>query len=224
MFDRSLCVIVARANEFVSSTLQGGIPRMDTRTIDLGIRGERVSPGDHIAYFWQSEEQFSEGVGFLETGLRSRDHCVLFGYEEANEKVCEILRERGHDVDALKAKGRLTLLTGDSDGDLMLSNIGATFTKALSRGAKLIRLLGNIGWGRANWPQEKDILAFESKVTGAAKLFPSVILCMYDVVALPGSVVVHGAYETHPLTFCRNVLRENPYYVEYNEFITGLTT
>lgn len=195
---------------------------MDTRTIDLGIRDEKVSSGDHIAYFWQSEKEFSEGVGFLETGLRGDDHCVLFGYEEANEKVCRVLIGRGHDVDALIAEGRLTLLVGDADGDLMLANIGTTFTGALSRGAKLIRLLGNIGWGRANWPQEKDILAFESKVTGAAKAFPSVIVCMYDVDALPGSVVVHGAYETHPLTFCRNVLRENPYYVEYAEFMADL--
>jgi MEDS: MEthanogen/methylotroph, DcmR Sensory domain len=195
---------------------------IDMRVIDLGIRGERVSTGDHVAYFWESEAEFNEGVRFLETGLRGEDHCVIFGYEEANEKVCGVLRGHGFDVGALTAAGRLTQLGGESDGDLMLASIGASFAAALGRGAKLIRLLGNIGWGRPNWPHEKDILEFEAKVTGAAKAFPSVILCMYDVDSLPGSVVVHGAYETHPLTFCRNMLRENPYYVEFNEFAAGL--
>ena len=65
-------------------------------------------------------------------------------------------------------------------------------------------------------------VAGDAKVTGAAKLFPSVIVCMYDVNRLPGNVIVHGAYETHPLTFCRNVIRENPYYVGFEEFIASL--
>lgn len=195
---------------------------MPVRKIDLGIRDEKLSSGDHVAYFWQTKEEFAEGVNFLEIGLRGEDHCVLFGYEEANEKVCGILQMHGFDVDALVAAGRLTLLSGDPDGDLMLANIGTTFAAALDRGAELIRLLGNIGWGRANWPNEKDILAFEAKVTGAAKAFPSVIVCMYDVNSLSGNIIVHGAYETHPLTFCRNVMRENPYYVAFDDFISSL--
>jgi hypothetical protein len=195
---------------------------IDKRDIELGIRDEKLSLGDHVAYFWETEEAFAEGVSFLEIGLRGEDHGVIFGYEEANEKVCGVLRWRGLEVDALIAAGRLEVLCGEAECDLMLANIGSTFAAALERGAKLIRLLGNIGWGHAGWPNEADILAFEAKVTGAAKAFPSVIVCMYDVKNLPGSIIVHGAYETHPLTFCRNVLRENPYYVEFNEFISSL--
>jgi hypothetical protein len=197
---------------------------VSNKEIDLGINGERLSPGDHVAYFWQTEQEFSDGVKFLEVGLRGQDHCVIFGHEEANEKVCGVLDGHGFNVDSLRAAGRLTVLGGEADADLMLSNIGASFSAALERGAKLIRLLGNIGWGRENWPSEKDILAFEAKVTGAAKLFPSVIVCMYDVNNLPGNVIVHGAYETHPLTFCRNLIRENPYYVGFEEFMASLTS
>ena len=104
----------------------------------------------------------------------------------------------------------------------MLSNIGDTFAKAVKSGAKLIRLLGNIGWGKEGWPTEDDILEFEARVTGAAKAFPCVVVCMYDVKALSGRVMVHGAFETHPLTFCRNVIRQNTHYVEAEQFISGL--
>jgi hypothetical protein len=100
----------------------------------------------------------------------------------------------------------------------MLSSIGACFQRAVDSGCTLIRLLGNIGWGHPDWPGQDDILAFEAKVTGAAKAFPCVVVCMYDVEALPGKVMVHGAFETHPLTFCGNLLRQNPYYVGVHEF------
>jgi len=185
---------------------------MKTGTIELGIRDEKVNPCDHIALLWESPEEFAEGVGFLEMGLRGTDHCVIFGHEEANQKINEILTEHGFDIDALQAAGRLTVLGGRDAGDLMLAEIGGVFEAAVSRGAPLIRLLGNIGWGRPDWPGEPDILAFEAKVTGAAKSFPCVITCMYDVRTLPSRVVIHGAFETHPLTICGNVLRENPLY------------
>jgi hypothetical protein len=34
--------------------------------------------------------------------------------------------------------------------------------------------------------------------------------------------MVHGADETHPLTFCGNVLRENPFYVGVDEYLERL--
>jgi hypothetical protein len=36
---------------------------------------------------------------------------------------------------------------------------------------------------------------------------------MYDVGAVSGRVILHGAFETYPLTFFRNVVRENDQYV-----------
>jgi len=104
----------------------------------------------------------------------------------------------------------------------MLGRIGDQFQAAMASGSKCIRLLGNIGWAKPGWPDDLDILAFEAKVTGAAKQFPCVVMCMYDVAHLSGTVMVHGAYETHPLTFCGNVLRENPHYVQVDHFLTQL--
>lgn len=191
-------------------------------TIDLGIRGEKVRPGDHIAYFWEDEADFLRGVDFLALGLRGNDYGVIFGHEFANEKVVAALGAKGVDVATLLASKRLTVLGGLPVGDDMLAGIGAVFQKAMDDGCTLIRLLGNIGWGKPGWPSEADILAFEAKVTGAARAFPCVVVCMYDVKSLPGQVMVHGAFETHPLTICGNLLRENPYYIEADDFLASL--
>jgi hypothetical protein len=192
--------------------------------IDLGLRNEKVKLGDHIAYFWENDRQFEEAVGFLLVGIRKGDHAVVFGHDEANKKVVDLLRRRGLDPDHLLTSDRLTVVTGGPSGDRMLGNIGETFQGAVERGSRCIRLLGNIGWSKPGWPDDLDILAFEAKVTAAAKQFPCVVMCMYDVASLSGSIMVHGAYETHPLTFCGNVLRENPFYVGVDEYLESLKT
>lgn len=191
-------------------------------SIELGIYGERVSPGDHIALLWEKPQEFEGAVGFLELALRGQEHGVIFGHREANERVVQILTSRGYDVGALELQGKLTILSGVPDGDALLGSVEATFQRAMDNGATLIRLLGNIGWGREHWPIEEEILAFEAKVTSAAKAFPCVVLCLYDVRSLSGRIIVHGAYETHPLTICGNLLRENPYHVPLEQFLANL--
>ena len=191
-------------------------------TVELGLRGERVKLGDHIAYFWEKEREFDEAVKFLILGIRQGEHAVVFGHDEANQKVLGILRRNGLDTDHLQTANRLSVIGGGPSGERMLGGIGEKFQQAVAGGAACIRLLGNIGWSKPGWPDDLDILAFEAKVTGAAKQFPCVVMCMYDVAHLSGTVMVHGAYETHPLTFCGNVLRENPHYVEVGQYLVQL--
>lgn len=192
------------------------------KSLDLGIKSLRCAVGDHIAYFWETEEQFLAAMGFLELGLGGGEHAVVFGHDDANRAVLRALEDRGQPVADLRREGRLSVLGGESDGDMLLSRIGATFQKALDEGAGLIRLLGNIGWGKPDWPDEREILRFEAKVTGAAATFPCVVVCMYDVNSLTGSALLHGAMGTHPLTIYHNVVRENPMCMDVDEFIGRL--
>lgn len=191
-------------------------------TILLGIGEQLASPGDHIAYFWQNEAEFEAAVGFLEAGLQANDHCVVFGYEQANMKVLDILARRAFNVEKLISTGRISVLEGSSTGEAMLARIGADFRRALDGGASTIRLLGNIGWGRAGWPADNSILEFEARVTSAARKFPCIIMCMYDIASLPGRLVLRGAFQTHPLTVCDERLRSNTQYVEEEKFISRL--
>jgi DcmR-like sensory protein len=190
--------------------------------IDLGINDERLAVSDHVAYFWETDDEFERAVGFLETGLQGKDHCVIFGHRKANQKICAILKSHGFDHIELRRIGRLSILNGRHSGEEMLTEIGDTFQRARASGAPLIRLLGNIGWGHADWPEENEILEFEARVTAACRDFRCAVVCMYDVRKLSGRIMVRGAYETHPLTFCGNVLRENPHHVPIEDFLRDL--
>ncbi len=193
-----------------------------TRDVPLGIQEEMAAEGDHIAFLWETEEEFTEAVGFLEMGLDEGDNCVVFGHDQANRRVLQILREKGRDTDALQEEGRLSVVAGAPEPDALLKKIGGVFQDAVDGGAPLVRLLGNIGWSREGWPDEHGCLVFEAEVTGAARSFPSVVVCMYDVKGLSGEVVLHGAFETHPLTFHGNLLRENPCFTPMDEFLERL--
>jgi PAS domain S-box-containing protein len=190
--------------------------------VEFGIGEGKVPETAHIAYFWETEKEFADGVRFLEAGLRGLDQCVIFGHEEANQAVCNILQNHGFDVKDLLAQQRLTMLGGNPSGEKILEMIRAALQQALARGTPLIRLLGNIGWGKPGWPGDYDLLAFEAKVTAAAKEFPCVVLCMYDVAALPGLVIRRGAYGTHPLIERDGSLQENPEYIPADVFLKHL--
>jgi hypothetical protein len=188
-----------------------------SQAVELGIRNQKVRLCDHIAYFWETDEEFSEAVGFLEIGLRSGDFCVLFGHPEANERVLTLLAKRGFSHAAVH--DRLAVLGGKRVPDEMLADIGNTFNEAVGRGARLIRLLGNIGWSHPDWPSEREILQFEAQVTEACRSFPSVIVCMYDVRSLSGRIVVRGGLQTHPLTMCGGGIETNPHFVPASQYM-----
>lgn len=195
---------------------------MKAPSVPLGFIENSATPGDHIAYFWETDEEFCRGVMFLDAGLRAGEACVVFGHTAANDRVVSELTRLGHNVAELAQRSRLSLLSGKANGGEMLGEIGATFTAMLRSGATLIRLLGNIGWGREGWPIDDEILQFEAEVTTAAKSFPCVVVCMYNVGSVSGRVMLRGAFETHPITCCGGVVQQNPHYVPLPEYLNRI--
>jgi len=199
----------------LNAHLQSGVPAL-ARPADmpLGITSDRVPLGSHLIYFWETEEQFSSGVKFLELGFSSGEHCVLFGHDEANERALGLLRAKGYNVEGAIRSGTLTVLRRESSASATLGRIEAAFAAALRDGAHVIRYLGNLGMGSAPLPGKgaDDVLALEQGATALAHRYPCVIVCMYDVNTVSGRLVLNGGFGQHPLAVCQGALRENPYY------------
>ncbi len=180
--------------------------------IPLGITPERVPLGSHLVYFWENDEEFARAVRFLEVGLKAGDFCFVHGHTEANLRVLEILRERGFDTDRLIAEGRVSVFPRDTDAKTTLENMKSGMDAALRHGAKAIRVLGNLGVGREPLPAgEDDVLELEARGTGVIAHLPVVLICMYDVRALPGRLVLKGGIQSHPMTCSTEGIRENPH-------------
>ena len=197
------------------------VSRKVSPKIPLGITNDEIALGSHLIYFWQSAEEFVHGVRFLELGLMGEDHCVVFGHDEATERVFGILQAKGFDTKSLTQQRRVTLLRREAPAGTTLSDIEDVFKAAVRAGAPAIRYLGNLGFGEAPLPGNglEDVLELEARVTSLTKRFPAVVVCMYDVNTLPGRLILKGGFQTHPLAVCCDHLIHNPYYIQEAEFL-----
>lgn len=192
------------------------------RSVPLGIAGELVAPGDHIGYFWESEDEFDAAAGFLAAGVERDEVCVLLGHDAANGRVLAGLERRGLAADKLRQRDRLHTVSGQQPGDALLGEIGDRIRTAVDGGVPMVRVLGNLGWEHPGWPAEGDILRLEARVTDAVRNLPSVVMCAYDVRGLSGRSLLLGGLECHPLTLRRAALRHNEHHVPAAQFLEAL--
>jgi MEDS: MEthanogen/methylotroph, DcmR Sensory domain len=192
--------------------------------IALGITDDEVPLGSHLIHFWHTNDEFERGVRFLKLGVEDESqYCVLFGHDEANDRVLQILRKTGLDLDRVIQEGRLVILRRESSAGATLASIDAAFSRAVGKGAIAIRYLGNLGTGQAPLPGRgaDEVVELENGATALADRYPCVIVCMYDINTVSGRLVLDGGFGTHPLAVCRGAVRHNPYYATDNKSIAA---
>ena len=188
--------------------------------IPLGITDDQVAIGSHLIHFWQSNEEFERGVRFLELGIENESHyCVLFGHDEANQQVLEILRKKYPELDRVILEGRLVILRREGSASDTLARIEAAFAAAVGKGATVIRYLGNLGMGRAPLPGRgaDDVIELENRATLLGRRYPCVIVCLYDVSAVSGRLVLNAGFGRHDFVVWGSVIKENAYFTPYDE-------
>ena len=188
--------------------------------IALGITGDQVALGSHLIHFWQNEEEFEHGVRFLELGINNEsEHCVLFGHDEANQRVLEVLRKKYPELDRVIQEARLVILRREVSAPETLANIEAAFAAAVSKGATAIRYLGNLGVGQAPLPGKgaDEVVELENGATLLGHRYPCVIVCMYDINTVSGRLVLNAGFGTHPLVVRGHALRQNAYFAPRDE-------
>jgi hypothetical protein len=187
--------------------------------IALGITNDEVALGSHLIHFWQNEEEFERGVRFLELGIENESqYCVLFGHDEANQRVLTILRKKYPELDRVIREGRLVILRREDSASETLAKIEAAFAAAVRKGAPAIRYLGNLGMGQAPLPGRgaDEVIELENGATLLGRRYPCVIVCMYDVNTVSGRLLLNAGFGTHDLAVW-GTLKENAYSVPYEE-------
>lgn len=190
--------------------------------VPLGLAGGLVAPGDHLAYFWESEAEFMATAGFVAAGATRGETTVVLGDDETHERVVAAIRDAGLDAEGLRREDRLRFVAGQGSADALLAEIGEQIRSAVDRGAPLVRILGNLGWGRSASPGDRDLLRLEAQVTDVVHRLPVVLACCYDVRHIPGSILMLGGLECHPQVCRRNVLRPNDLYLRAERFLPTL--
>jgi hypothetical protein len=181
-----------------------------------------VAPGDHLAYFWETDGEFDQAAGFIAAGIGKRETCLLLGHEEANTRLRGTLERAGLGTTSLGRKGLLHFLSPEAaSGQALLQELGDRIKAAVDGGHPLVRILGNLGWGRPGWPVDSELIRLEAQVTAAVHNLPAVVLCAYDARRTPGLPLLLAGLECHPWTVRRGVVRQNEHYVPGEEFLSG---
>lgn len=189
--------------------------------VELGISDDAVFAGDHIAFFYETDEEFQRAFGFLDVGLRGSDHALIFGIPEDIERMLAAVRALGWDTDELMAGGRLSVLQPAATCEETVERVSRHFEQVLGSGASFIRFIGNAAVGRDGWPAEEEFYKLEATVSEATLSLPCVAICMFDLRAQSAQTVMKAAFEGHPVTLHRNCIRENPFYVPRAEAVAG---
>jgi signal transduction histidine kinase len=161
-------------------------------------------------------------AGFLEAGLRDRDHSLVIGSPDTVGQILGLLGERGFDVEALRASGRLTLLGGARTADAMLAAFATAIERAVGAGAPLIRVLGVPAWGDAAWPDDESLVAVEASWSALARRYQVVVVCGYDVRSLPGTTLERAGVGTHPLVLTAGRLIDSAQSIPASVFVAAL--
>ena len=169
--------------------------------------------GDHLALFYDTEEEFTNALGFIETGLKGTDHCILFGISSDTERMLRVLNTRKWKVETLMRDGRLSVLRPEGSCEATVASVSRHFEQVLGKGATFIRFLGNAAVGREGWPAEEEFYKLEATVSAATLELPCVAICMFDLRTQSAQTILKAAFEGHPVTIHRNCIRENPLYV-----------
>lgn len=187
--------------------------RKSRPAVPLGIKGEDVVAGDHLALFYDTDEEFANALGFIETGLKGTDHCILFGIPADTERMRRVLHQRGWHVDRLVRERRLSELRPEVTCEATVAAVSRHFDQVFGTGATFIRFLGNAAVGREGWPTEEEFYKLEATVSAATLNLPCVAICMFDLRTQSAQTILKAAFEGHPITIHRNCIRENPLYV-----------
>ena len=124
--------------------------------IPSGITNDEVDLGSHLIYFWQSEEEFAHGVRFLEPGLLGEDHCVVFGHDEATDRVFRLLQAKGFDTESLTQQHRITLLRREAPAGTTLSDIEDVVQGCDTGGSAGHPVPGKSGLRRGSFAWQRD--------------------------------------------------------------------
>jgi len=167
------------------------------RAINVG--GALVPIPGHLATFHSTDAGgLRLSLPFLAEGLRSGQPCFLVAHESVLQRYLDALAQQaGVDLEAAIDGGQFTIIRLQGTAPEAIDRWEQLFASALSTGATVIRLVGEMAAARTMFTSEEEMLRYEEMFDLMFRRYPGVYLCQYDVRAFGGSSLLR-ALKSHP--------------------------
>ena len=194
-----------------------------------GLARSRLNYRCHVcAFFHSREDEYKILIPFVKEGLDAGDKAVQIIAADRRAEQIRRLTETGVDALAAEQRGQLVVRTwedsvlrgGRFDQYAMIGALQEIGADGEQRSG-ITRIWANMGWALGDFPGVHDIVEYESRLNYVLPKYDIAAVCTYDLTQFSTSVVM-DVLRTHPQTLVGKVLRENPFYVLPDEFLTEL--
>jgi hypothetical protein len=207
---------------------------VDPESFEVGLGDYWISEGTHIcALYSSSAERDAMLRSYVRSALRSGDKCICILAPAEAPQMMQVITsvDEDDDVDlsACLSLGQLDLV--GAPGSVNVERFSAAekigMWKVATAGSmnaahyRCIRAIGDVSSSLRDAPLEREVILFESELNNLLPLYPQVMVCMYDLSKVGGSVLV-DLVSTHPKLLVKGMLVENPYYLTPEKWLTGI--
>ena len=209
----------------------GGSQSMLDRLTQLGVGDLELKPGDHTCAFYRGAAG-REAIlrPYIEKGLNDGDKCIcILDVEDMAERrrVAERLQanvprnehapaDQFEVLDFTETYIRNGRFLQDEWFELLERSVSSVFTE---QGYKVARVVGDAAWALIKTcPGVDELCTYEARVNWFAPRYPQILLCLSDLERFSGELVVQ-VLMTHPKVLINNMVVENPFYIEPEEFL-----
>jgi hypothetical protein len=125
----------------------------------------------------------------------------------------------GRSLEGEVQRGKLVLVEYDTDPCVFIERLQDALAGLSTRGYASTRALAMPMWDVPGFPLPEDHLWLESRLNAVVAGSATILICAYDLTALPASALAYGGLETHPQLMLAGRLTENPAFVEPDRYL-----
>jgi len=202
-------------------------PSEHLSSVQLGVPGVDIAPGDHICAFYPTLAERDEiFVPYLRDGLRTGDKCIAVLDTDDLDDLGQALSAEfpavagNKDQLDMRHSRNTYLADGAFATEAMLKFWEDSVIGAMADGFQFTRIVGEMTWALSNLPGVDELVSYEAKLNRLLPRFPQVVLCLYELDRFDGDVLV-DVLKTHPKVLMGGILLDNPYYLEPEEFLAS---
>lgn len=185
--------------------------------------------GHVCAFFQPSNDEYKVLIPFLKEGVDMGDKAVEILNPARRHEHVRRLTQAGVPVETVLGRGQLELREwkdtylrkGRFDRREMTVLLEEIATAGEQWGTGVIRLWADMQWAAEESFDVRELVEYEAGLNKMLARHNMATVCAYDVSGFRGSLVM-DILRTHPLVIVGGALRENPFYVEPDEFLREL--
>jgi hypothetical protein len=196
---------------------------------EITLAGSKLRHYHVAALFRSRDEQYEVLQDYIQEGLKAGEKAIHICDPKLRHDHIHHLEQMGVPTADCTRTGQLQVLGWHDaylrdnrfDGDTMMALVEETIQTSLAEGFKRVRIIGHMEWASEAWPGVERLIEYESLVNNFLNRMKQPAICVYDLSRFDGTTIM-DVLRTHPFTIVDGVLRENPYYVPPEKFLSTL--